>query len=261
MASEGSAGSKSMHSPSAVNGVVDSTSSASDSVVQSSVSTAPGVKNEGTENQLVADEQAQNVKESLHDDSQALNASPKKSDVFTEVFADATPKDEEPLHKYINKAMNAQNSYGPAMALFNQEKDDEKLDIRAKQAVLHLAWTDTRIKEMEKQIKILRRDVDGLPADFEVKKLSKQPVFMYELKRSTLSEFRLNDESKAIPNNKRPAVEVLITGHNISRLPRSAPKSSAGQTAELVDAADPKIVPLRRAETEGILQVPERLRI
>jgi hypothetical protein len=265
MASKGPAETKDLsglHSSSAMNGVavIDSISSANDNV-KSTISSAPSAKIEGEETQPQPGNETQNGEDSLKDDSQLLNAPAVKPDIFTEVFADAMPKDEEPLHKYINKAMNAQNSYGPQMALFNQEKDDDKLDIRAKQAVLHLAWTDTRIREMEKEIKLLRRDVDGLPADFEVKKLSKQPVFMYGLKRSTLSEFRLNDESKAIPNNKRPAVEVLITDHHISRLSRSIPKDSVGQTADLADAADPKIAPLRRAETEGILQVPERLRI
>ncbi|KAN0108850.1 hypothetical protein V8E51_008592 [Hyaloscypha variabilis] len=262
MASNGPAETKDLpdlHSSSTMNGVA--VISSANNNVKSTISSAPSAKIEGEETQPVPGNQTPNGEDSLKDDSQLLNAPVVKPDIFTEVFADAMPKDEEPLHKYINKAMNAQNSYGPQMALFNQEKDDDKLDIRAKQAVLHLAWTDTRIREMEKQIKLLRQDVDGLPADFEVKKLSKQPVFMYGLKRSTLSEFRLNDESKAIPNNKRPAVEVLITDHHISRLSRSIPKDSVGQTAELADAADPKIVPLRRAETEGILQVPERLRI
>jgi hypothetical protein len=119
--------------------------------------------------------------ENIKDDSQSSSAAPKKTDVFSETFADATTED-EPLYKAIRNAISSQNYYGTSQSLFNQEKDDEKFDIRAKQAVLHLAWTDARIKEMEKQIKSLRRDVDGLPSDFEVKKTSRQPVYQHELK-------------------------------------------------------------------------------
>jgi len=107
----------------------------------------------------------------------------------------------------------------------------------------------------------LRRDIDGLPADVEVKKTSKQPVYQHGLKRSTISEFRLNDESKAVLNNQRLAVEVLITDHSTPRSSGSIAYRSDVQSAETADSADSKVVPLRMSETEGILQIPERLRI
>jgi hypothetical protein len=209
---------------------------------------------------LDSDNQRPTGVEDIKDDSQSSSAPSKKIDVFSETFADAT-KDDEPLYKAIGNAISSQNYYGKSQSLFNQEKDEDKFDIRAKQAVLHLAWTDARIKEMEKQIKSLRRDVDGLPADFEVKKTSRQPVYQHELKRSTASEFRLNDDSKTVPNNERPAVEVLITDHTAPRLSKSVTNESIVQVSEISDATDPKIVPLRRSETEGVLQIPERLRI
>jgi Domain of unknown function (DUF7025) len=245
-------------------GVVELNSAANDNTAKITMSTIPEAGDEGKESNPISADQSQNGAENLKDVSHTSSSTAKKPDIFTEVFAEAAPKEEEHLYKNIRRAMDALNAYGtygPAINLFNQEKEDEKLDIRAKQAVLHLTWTDTRIKLLEKEIKTLRRDVDGLPADFEVKKVSKQPVYMHELKRSTLSEFRLNDESKAVPNNQRPAVEVLITDHNVSRFGRSFLKSSDDPTAEVVDTADPKIVPLRRTGTEGILQIPERLRI
>jgi hypothetical protein len=111
------------------------------------------------------------------DDPQLISSASKIPDSFTKLFADATTNDDETLHRAINNAYSSQNFFGPAKRLFLQEKDDEKLDIRAKQAVLHLTWTDSRIKEIEREIKVLRRDVDGLPSDFEVKKTSKQLVY------------------------------------------------------------------------------------
>jgi hypothetical protein len=108
------------------------------------------------------------------------------------------------------KAQQSQYDYlGPG--LFKKEKD--KLDIRVRQAVLHLAFTDFRIKELEAEVERLRRDVDKLPEDFEVNKKSKQPVYMHKLKRSTLQDFQLNEDSKRVPENKTPALEVLISEH------------------------------------------------
>ncbi|KUJ07778.1 uncharacterized protein LY89DRAFT_660043 [Mollisia scopiformis] len=191
--------------------------------------------------------------------SEASSTTTKAVDTVTEVFAEASTNDQDNLHRSIQNAYRSQNFYGQSKNLFNQEKDDEKLDIRAKQAVLHLTWTDIRIKEMEKEIKLLRRDVDGLPADFEVKKTSKQPVYEHKLRRSNLSGFRLNDESKNIPDKQRPAVEVLISDHNAPRVSESTAESSENSPTNTVD---PKIDASNRPATEGsIVSIPERLRI
>jgi hypothetical protein len=215
-----------LDSSSIANGVgkTEATSTRNGSHVESMVSLVdaiqlvPESEKEEKGKPRVTDDGARTGVEAFKDDSQLISSASKTPDSFTELFADATTNDDETLHRAINNACSSQNFFGPAKRLFLQEKDDEKLDIRAKQAVLHLTWTDSRIKEIEREIKVLRRDIDGLPADVEVKKTSKQPVYQHDLKRSTISEFRLNDESKAVPNNQRPAVEVLITDHSLQDL-------------------------------------------
>jgi hypothetical protein len=258
-----------LDSSSIANGVgkTEATSTGNDSRVEGMVSLLEAsqlVPESGKEEKgkpHVTDDEARTGVEAPKDDSQLISSASKTPDSFTELFADATTHNDETLHRAINNAYSSQNFFGPAKKLFLQEKDDEKLDIRAKQAVLHLTWTDSRIKEIEREIKVLRRDVDGLPSDFEVKKTSKQPVYQHELKRSTISEFRLNDESKAVPNNQRPAVEVLITDHSAPRSSGSIANRADVQSTNVADSVDLKDVHLRRSETDGILQIPERLRI
>ena len=258
-----------LDSSSIANGVgkTEATSTRNGSHVESMVSLVdaiqlvPESEKEEKGKPRVTDDGARTGVEASKDGSQLISSASKTPDSFTELFADATTNDDETHHRATNNACSSQNFFGPAKRLFLQEKDDEKLDIRAKQAVLHLTWTDSRIKEIEREIKVLRRDIDGLPADVEVKKTSKQPVYQHGLKRSTISEFRLNDESKAVLNNQRLAVEVLITDHSTPRSSGSIAYRSDVQSAETADSADSKVVPLRMSETEGILQIPERLRI
>jgi hypothetical protein len=186
---------------------------------------------------------------------------------FSEDFADAVlkkRKNEENYQQISAKATNSTSMYN-ARQVLTQEKDDDKLDIRTKQAVLHLTLTDMRIKEMEKEIKLLRRDVDGLPADFEKKKRSKLPVYDHKLKRSTLSEFRLTDESKNIPKEERPALEVLVTDHTP---PKKAESTTDASDTTLTGASYTKdrqaateSTPLDRAGINTTHQSPERLRI
>lgn len=199
------------------------------------------------------------------DFADALTAS--RELTFSEDFADAVlkkTKNEETFQQISIKAVNSTHLHHVKQIL-NQEKDDDKLDIRTKQAVLHLTLTDMRIKEMEKEIKLLRRDVDGLPADFEKKKRSKLPVYDHKLKRSTLSEFRLTDESKNVPKEERPALEVLVTDHSPPKKSESTTDASDNTTTGASYTKDPEAaaesIPLDRSGINASHQSPERLRI
>lgn len=175
-----------------------------------------------------------------------------QTDPFTDLFAEAA-NDDEKAHLLSRNIKKAQWSEG-AKRLFNQDKDEDRLDVRAKQAVLHLTWTDTRIKEMEREIKLLRSDVDKLPPDFEVRKKNKWPVFDHRLERSPLSEFRLNDESKNVPEEQRPALEVLVSDHTV-------PRMSAVESPVTPRNVNARFTPLDSSEADVAFQVPERLRI
>lgn len=172
-----------------------------------------------------------------------------QGDDFAKVFAEVA-NDDETIYKAVQAAFSSQ-TMGGATRLFNQEKEEEKLEIRQKQAVLHLTWTDKRIRELETEVKLLRRDVDGLPPGFEVKKISKQPVYDHVLKQSTLSEFKLNDESRLIPDNQRPALEVCFS----TKPSKSATKTAEGQTGDFQTEL------LEDPDSENGLRVPEILRI
>lgn len=198
-------------------------------------------------------------------------AAPKRSNTFEkeatfyEQFADAVLNDKETLREAYDKTQHSQYDYlGPA--LFKKEK--EKLDIRARQAVLHLTFTDFRIKELEAKVKKLRQDVDKLPEDFEVNKKSKQPVYMHKLKRSTLQEFQLNEDSKTVPENKRPALEVLISDHTVPPPlpPPLEPKFDALAESPVISSIKeaerrPSILSDRLSGADTAHQSPERLRI
>jgi hypothetical protein len=96
-------------------------------------------------------------------------------DSISKVVSDVRKQDNETSVKAVEKAWRSQH-LAYSKSLYDREKEDDKFDIRAKQAVLHLTWTDERIKQMEAEIRSLRRDVDGLPPDFEKRKQFRQPV-------------------------------------------------------------------------------------
>jgi hypothetical protein len=168
--------------------------------------------------------------------------------------------DKETLSEAYDKAQHSQYDYlGPA--LFKKEK--EKVDIRSRQAVLHMTYTEFRIKELEAEVKRLRRDVDKLPEDFEVNKKSKQPVYMHKLKRSTLQEYQLNEDSKAVPENKRPALEVLVSEHVVPPPldSRADMKAESPITSGIKEERRPSVLSDRLLDPDTAYQSPERLRI
>lgn len=138
---------------------------------------------------------------------------------FYEKFADAVLNDKDSQVDLWDEVRSLPFGHD----LLNKEKG--KVEIRAKQAMLHLTYTESRIRELENEVKKLRQDVYKLPDDFEVPventpedpayfpPVYRHPVYMHKLKRSTLQEFKLDEYSKDIPESKRPALEVLISEH------------------------------------------------
>jgi len=213
------------------------------------------------------DETAKSVKASEEDSGQEQTPlAPKRRGTFEkeasfyENFADAVLNDKETLREVYDKAQHSQYDYlGPE--LFKKEKD--KVDIRSRQAVLHLTFTEFRIKELEAEVKKLRRDVDKLPEDWEMNKKSKQPVYMHKLKRSTLQEYQLNEDSRSIPESKRPALEVLVSEHVVPPPlnPKDEAKAESPVVSNIKDEGRRPSVLSDRLSGDGAHHSPERLRI
>ncbi|CZS94021.1 uncharacterized protein RAG0_04060 [Rhynchosporium agropyri] len=97
--------------------------------------------------------------------------------------------------------------------LVRKEKETpDRVEARSRQAILHIAYTDLRVKNLEKEVKSLRRDIQGLPADFDIETQPgpDQRVYLHELKRSSPLQFPLNEKSADIPPHLRPGLEVLL---------------------------------------------------
>lgn len=90
------------------------------------------------------------------------------------------------------------------------EKEKARIEIRSRQAILHLAYTDLRVKNLESDVKKLRNDIQGLPEDFEIAEPVSNPVYLHVLKRSSASEFRMTEELGAMSPHLQPALEVLL---------------------------------------------------
>lgn len=182
-----------------------------------------------------------------------------KEATFYEHFVDAVLNDNETTREVYDKSQDSQFEY-LEQELFKKEK--EKLNIRSRQAVLHLTFTEFRINELEAEVKKLRRDVDKLPDDFDVKR-SKQPVYMHKLKRSTLQGYQLNEDSRTMPEHKRPALEVLISEHIVPPLLESKADAMAESPVSNINEAGrrPSILSDRLSGPDTAHQSPERLRI
>ncbi|KAH7140607.1 hypothetical protein EDB81DRAFT_885330 [Dactylonectria macrodidyma] len=123
-------------------------------------------------------------------------------DTAAEVLGD----NREDLAAGINAAECSQYFYRGVL-MMKSEKDEGRLELRSKQAILHLAFTEIRITELERELQALKTRVFNLPAKTEQKCLVCQPI----LKRSEAEEFRFTVASTKIPMQERPALEVLYS--------------------------------------------------
>ncbi|KAH7144593.1 hypothetical protein B0J13DRAFT_47647 [Dactylonectria estremocensis] len=149
----------------------------------------------------------------------------------------------------LRDAANAQYSIA-GTSMFKLEKEQGRLELRSKQATLHLTFTELRISELERELQALKIKVLNLPPQKEQKSLACQPI----LKRSEVDEFRITVTSTKIPIQDRPSLEVLY---------------SNGIPVYDLDSTDPPQMLTRRATARlgygdsvtAPLSVPERLRL
>lgn len=130
-----------------------------------------------------------------------------KEAAFYQKLANEVLEDEEDLFDAENMASKA--AY-PKWAKRSLEEEKGRLQVRSRQAMLHVSYTEQRVKNLGIEIKRLRQIVEKLPEDFEPANSLKHPVYLHELRRSTIREFQLNEESKTIPLYLQPALEVLM---------------------------------------------------
>jgi hypothetical protein len=93
----------------------------------------------------------------------------------------------------MDKVMKSANDH-LGRNLLSKEKDSGSLENRAKQAILHLTFTELRITDLESKLRKLEKDIHKLPDNFKPAK-KKLPVHRHVLKRSTFDEFRLTSRS------------------------------------------------------------------
>jgi len=105
---------------------------------------------------------------------------------------------------------NVRHSLYPRLADNLLERERNKLELRRMQAMLYLSYSDLRIEQLETEVRNLRNAIGDLPKDFKVAAPTENPIFGHELKRSTLKEFEITQQSKNIPSHLRPALEVLV---------------------------------------------------
>jgi hypothetical protein len=133
--------------------------------------------------------------------------------------------------------------------LFKSEKDSGVLESRAKQAMLHLTFTELRITDLESQLRKLEQDIHKLPNDFKPTK-KKFPVHRHVLKRSTFDEFRLTTRSFNMPVEDQPALEVLV----------SEQSNQLGAKSDIDTPPSRRYTGVERAQ-ETFHHIPETLRI
>ncbi|MAD85391.1 MAG: hypothetical protein CL912_20720 [Deltaproteobacteria bacterium] len=136
-----------------------------------------------------------------------ISAEMEKEATFFQTFTKEVMDHKDDPEKSFRKVGTA--SY-PSLIPEVIEEERSRLEARSRQAMLHTAYTEFRVKNLEAEVKKLRREVEGLPEDFEIAKSVSNPVYLHELKRSTGPEFRLTEASKTILPRLQPALEVLL---------------------------------------------------
>lgn len=168
-----------------------------------------------------------NINAESHEQTSQISGELEKEAAFYQHLAREVVADDESSVEAISKVHTSiYRSLLPE--LLEAERKENRLEARSWQAILHISYTDQRVRSLEKEVKKLRRDLEGLPEDFEVPNPVKDHVYLHELKRSTSHEFRLTKESSTIAQHLQPALEALFadrgpgsnetkTGDNSSR--------------------------------------------
>jgi len=120
---------------------------------------------------------------------------------------------------------------------------------RSHQAVIHLTFTEMRIRNLEEQLLQLEEAVRGMPSDFRVKtKKKKFEVHRHSIQRSSLGQFRITARCFDVPVEQRPAIELLVVDPMVTSAASGDFGPPVRRTTGLDDAGDGP-------------QVPERIRI
>lgn len=136
-----------------------------------------------------------------------------------------------------------------AKELLKEEKQNGDVRRRSKQAVIHLAFTEMRITELERHIRKLEAELHNKPDGFQLSVVRRQaPTYKASIKSSSHGEFLLNPQSLEIPLTEHASFETLVAEH--------------GTPAQAIlglehDAARQSTSASRRTHP----QTPERLRI
>ncbi|KAF6813201.1 hypothetical protein CSOJ01_04712 [Colletotrichum sojae] len=94
--------------------------------------------------------------------------------------------------------------------VFDQEKEQDTLKLRAHQANLHHTLAEYRIEQLEKELKKLKNIVHGREQDWEPPRW-KFPVYRHEKDIFTAERFRANLQTVLLPTKQQAALEVLVT--------------------------------------------------
>jgi hypothetical protein len=169
-----------------------------------------------------------NINAESHQQNSQISGELEKEAAFYQHLASEVMADDESAREACTKAgTGAYPSLLPE--LLEEERKEKRLEARSRQAILHIAYTDQRVRSLEKEVKKLRRDLEGLPEDFEVPKPVKDHVYLHELKRSTTHEFRLTEESSTIAQHLQPALEVLFADRGPGSNETKTGDNSSGQ--------------------------------
>lgn len=121
-----------------------------------------------------------------------------------------------------------------------KERLGGNLKLRAQQAVLHTTFSELRITDLENELQALKEKVFNLPR----KEKDRFPVCKPILKRSVGDEFRITHNSKKVPIQERPSIEVLYShriptfgGVNMDPPKTLARRTTASHAMEEVDFA------------------------
>jgi uncharacterized protein YlxP (DUF503 family) len=151
----------------------------------------------------------------------------------------------ESAGKLADKVQKTQYSAWVADVL-QEERVSGALDSRSQQAMLQIALTEQRIREVEQKLQAVMQYVYEEPPTWTAKKAQRHSVFKHVIRRTAAAGFSLSHTSFEVPVHERPALEVLVKEELI------------GTQA---DIGVPAQAPIQSGPYSPGVSSPERLRI
>lgn len=138
---------------------------------------------------------------------------------------------------HMNTEYDAMESVlsGLGSKLLQRHRNLGRLETRSWQAIIHHNLTGLRVKELENEVKALKKRVYDLgdDHDFETRK-EQMPVHLHETKRSHPDDFILSNDMVSLPTQQQPALEVRLPGGVVPKH-KSSQASSEEQKASVED--------------------------